>query len=301
MNARDAIGVVIVNYNTGAYLARCVRAVLDSDTAVRVLVVDNASSDDSLKKLRATLPDDTGVGILKNPGNLGYARACNQGAAQLDGETLVFLNPDCEVQTDTLAALRDVLAADPGAGLAGALILNPDGREQRGTRRRLPTPGRALTTFTGLEKTGLGGVNLGGAPMPDAPLPVEAVSGALLCLRREAFEAVGGFDPGYFLHAEDLDLFARLAAAGWGVLFVPAARAVHALGVSSASAPLKTWWHKHAGMQRFYRAHLAPDQSIVTRGLVTAGIWLRWALLLPLVLLRALIRRGPPADFDPGS
>lgn len=300
MNSADVTGVVIVNYNTGAWLPRCVQAVAESAGAgpIEVVVVDNASTDDSVERLCAALPVVTPVEVIRNTANTGYARACNQGAAQTHAETLVFLNPDCIVEANTLTVLRRALDEDSAAGLAGAMILDKDGSEQRAVRRRLPTPGRALSTLSGMERLGVGGVNAASEPLAENPVEVEAVSGALLCLRRRAFDAVNGFDEDYFLHCEDLDLFARLQGAGWKVLLVPAARAMHGLGVSSASAPLKTWWHKHLGMHRFYRRHLAAEQSLLMRWLVPAGIWLRWVAFMPGVAIRSLGARRP-SDPNP--
>ncbi len=297
MNTTDATGVVIVNYNAGNWLPRCVEAVAESAGPVEIIVVDNASTDDSVERLCAALPMAARVEVVRNTANTGYARACNQGAAQTEAFTLVFLNPDCIVESDTLAILRRALDEDSRAGLAGALILDPGGSEQRAVRRRLPTPGRALSTLSGLERLGVGGINAASDPLPAHPVEVEAVSGALLCLRRQAFDAVGGFDEDYFLHCEDLDLFVRLRAGGWKLLLVPAARAMHGLGVSSASAPLRAWWYKHLGMHRFYRRHLATQQSWPVPWLVLAGIWLRWALLMPWVAVRSL-GAHQPADPD---
>lgn len=295
MNTAGVTGVVIVNYNAGAWLPRCVQAVAASAGGVEIVVVDNASTDDSVECLCAALPMAAPVEVIRNTANTGYARACNQGASQTDAGTLVFLNPDCIVESDTLTTLRRALDGDDLAGLAGAMILDTDGSEQRAVRRRLPTAGRALSTLSGLERFGIGGIYPHDA-FPENPVEVEAVSGALLCLRRRAFDAVNGFDEDYFLHCEDLDLFARLQLAGWKVLLVPAARAMHGLGVSSASAPLRTWWHKHLGMHRFYRRHLAAEQSLPMRWLVPAGIWLRCFAFMPWVALRSLGGHRQPVD-----
>ncbi len=297
MNATDVTGVVIVNYNAGNWLLRCVQAVAASTRGVEIVVVDNASTDDSLERLSDALPLPVTVEVIRNTSNTGFARACNQGAGQTEASTLVFLNADCVVESDTLGFLRQALDENSDAGLAGALILDPDGAEQRAVRRRLPTTGRAFSTLSGLESVGISGVNVADELLAAGPVEVEAVSGALLCLKREAFAAVNGFDEDYFLHCEDLDLFVRLRAAGWKLLLVPAARAMHGLGVSSASAPLATWWHKHLGMHRFYRRHLAAEQSPPARWLVFAGIWLRWVLFAPWVAIRSLGARQPP---DPG-
>lgn len=280
----NGIRCVVVNFNAGRMLTRCVADLLDQDPS-DVVVVDNASDDDSLSRLEADLSDPGRVRIIRNDENRGFASACNRAAADADSEYLAFVNPDCRVPSGTLAALRGALAARPDTALAGAWVVDPDGSEQRGTRRRLPTPWRALTTFSGLERLAgrwpaLAGVNRPRAPAPGATA-VEAVNGACFLVRTRDFREVGGFDTGYFLHCEDLDLFKRLADRGRGLCLVPDARVVHEQGTSSRRVPVRVAWHKHRGMMRYLFAHHARgrDRLWLVPGLI--GLWLHFLLVLP--------------------
>ncbi len=275
---------VIVNYNAGRWLNDCVAALLQSSLAVRIRVADNASEDSSLDAL-LELEAGGRIVIERNSSNLGFGVACNRALTAASERFFLLLNPDCLVEADTVARLTEALDADPAAGLAGALIVDADGREQRASRRRAPTLKRTLCTFLGLERLGLEGVNVR-APLPVGPCEVEAVSGALLLVRADCFRAVGGFDESFFLHCEDLDLFARARRAGWKVLFVPSARARHAKGVSQRGRRLSAERHKHAGMVRYFRRHLAPSAAPPVRWLWPALVWTRFALLTPLLWWR---------------
>lgn len=291
MTATDC---VVVNYNAGRRLADCVRDLLLQKPPVSVTVVDNRSTDGSLERLKGLAADGGRLRVLRNDANVGYAAACNRGAGQGDAEFLAFVNPDCRLSPSVLDRMRRTLAADEGAALAGALVVDPDGGVQRGTRRRLPTPWRALMTFTGLERfarrwPGLRGVHEAGAS-PREPIRVEAVNGACLLMRRSAFEALGGFDERYFLHCEDLDLFRRLREAGWGVLLAPV-RITHYRGTSSRTAPGWVHWHKHASMLRYLLRHHAHARDWLWLPLACAGIVLRLVLLWPAAWLAGRRKR----------
>ena len=115
---------------------------------------------------------------------------------------------------------------------------------------------------------------------------VEAVSGACMFLPRRVFDALGGFDEGYFLHVEDLDLCRRVRDAGYAVAIAHAVKARHVQGSSSRRRPLFVAWHKCRGMWRYFRKFDPAARNVVLRGIVFAGLWLRFALMAPFVLLR---------------
>lgn len=298
-----ALSVLIVNFNGGPWLTHCVESVLDSEQASEILVGDNGSHDDSLAQLAALLarhPDGARCRVLPNGANLGFARAVNRLLAQARGDHLLLLNPDCVVSAAALRATRQVLEADPGCGMAGCLIVNPDGSEQRGCRRRLPTVRTALfRSFPFLRR--LAGADLSpealdfdltGTPLPAAPKAIEAISGAFMMIRRDALDRVGPMDEGYFLHCEDLDWCQRFAAHGYRILFVPGVSILHRQGTCSAGRPLRVEWHKHRGMLRYFRKHHGASQPGLTL-LVAAGIAVRLLLTVVRQVLRG--RRSGPA------
>ena len=186
--------------------------------------------------------------------------------------------------------MRSALEDHPDAALAGPRVVGAEGSVLRGTLRRFPDPMRSLMTVTGLWRLErrhprFRGVEIG-PDLPGTTVEAEAVSGACMLVRGDALRSLGGMDAAYGLHCEDLDLMFRLRQAGRPSLFVPSARVVHQQGVSSGSRPLWVHWQKHRGMQRFFRKFQAGAYPAPRRWLVIAGIWLRYAVTLPLTLIR---------------
>lgn len=249
--------VVIVNFKAGHLLNHAVGSVLRSPAVKHVFVIDNASTDASLNLLAAA-PGDR-VTIVRNATNLGFATACNIGLARSDAEFVLLLNPDCCAEEGAVERLIDVLASSQGAGMCGPLLLNPDGSEQAGGRRVVPTPWRALVRVLGLWRLqrlapqAFSDFVLHRDPLPDQPIEIDAISGACMLVRRSGLVEVGPLDEEYFLHCEDLDWCMRFRQRGWRILFVPDAKVVHEKGVSSAGRPVKAEFYKHRGMIRFYR------------------------------------------------
>ncbi|MGH9579201.1 MAG: glycosyltransferase family 2 protein, partial [Terriglobales bacterium] len=177
------------------------------------------------------------------------------------------------------------------AGMASCLVVNPDGSEQVGCRRMVPTPWRSMVRVLHLHQViknhpRIQPFSLTGLPLPRAPEPVEAISGAFMFLRREAFESVGLMDEGYFLHCEDLDWCMRFRQAGWKILFVPHVRIVHWKGLSSKAHPVVVEYHKHRGMVRFYNKffrHQYPRALMVP---VVSAVWLRFVAKTGWIVLR---------------
>lgn len=275
--------VVIVNYNAGKLLADCVSSVVVADVA-RVIVVDNDSTDGSLKHLERVVENEK-VLVILNGNNLGFAKACNIGADAATSHYLLFLNPDCVLEPDAVFQLHEVLAAGSDVGMVGGLLLNPDGTEQGGGRRAVPTPWRSFVRAFGLYRFAhrwprlFFDFYLHKQPLPDQPIEVEAISGACMLVKREAMEDVGPWDEDYFLHCEDLDWCMRFRQKGWKVMFVPCARLTHTLGTCSRSRPIFVEWHKHKGMVRFYRKFFRHQYPGVLMGLVAVGVWVHFGVV----------------------
>ena len=288
-----AVAVVVVNFNAGDALARCVESVFAQGLPVCVVIVDNASADGSAERVEELYGRRNDLRVLHNETNIGFARAVNQAASDpacRDAGFLLILNPDCEFMPGALRTLVDALQSRAGAGLAGPLVVDRHGQAMRGTLRRFPDPWRSLMQFSGLWQLGRRWPAFQGvepvAELPAAITETEAVSGACMLVRREAFDRLGGLDARYGLHCEDLDLMYRLREQGQSSLFVPAARVYHLQGLSSRSRPLWVHWQKHRGMQRFFTKFQAERYALPLRWAVVAAIWARFALTLPLVLLR---------------
>ncbi|MEM9303878.1 MAG: glycosyltransferase family 2 protein [Pseudomonadota bacterium] len=274
---KPAVDALIVNYNAGDWLARCATSLVAQ--VRRIIVVDNASTDGSLSGLPASAE------VIRNGANRGFAAALAQAAESSDAPAVLLANPDLHVAPGAVAAMVDVLDGQPSAGIVGARVLDPDGSDQRAGRRRTPTPARAAVAMLGLDRLGGEGVEIR-EPVPGAPVTVDAVSGALVLVRRTCWDALEGYDPGYFLHCEDLDFFRRAADAGWSTWYQPAARAEHVKGVSQRGRSRLSERHKRDGMIRYFRRFDA-----ATMGSLPAAAWvllirLHYLLRLPLLAWR---------------
>jgi len=286
--------VIIVNFNCGALLTDCVRSILASSVPVEVFVSDNGSVDSSIQQLQQEIDDDR-LQVIMNEKNLGFAKASNIPLPATTGDFLLFLNPDCLIQADTIAAMQDAVEKHPDAGMAGCLLRNTDGSEQAGCRRRVPTPVRTLVRILYLDRPfpflREKGMLLYKEALPDAPQTVEAISGAFMLVRRTAVEDVGLMDEAYFLHCEDLDWCMRFRMKGWKVLFVPAVEAMHIKGACGINRPIRVEWHKHCGMVRFYRKFFRHQYPALLMWLVICAVWTRFFAIASFTSTRKLARR----------
>ncbi len=273
------VDVAIVNYNAGDWLARCIESLRpDRAGEPNVIVVDNGSSDASLQALDDAAPGRDGLTVDRLDRNTGFAAGVNRAAGHASREFLLILNPDCLLAPAVLARLVEELDDHPEAALVSGKVLDCNGKEQRGSRRRLPTPRRVIG-----EMLRLGGerIDRTGTPAPQSSVEVEAVSGACMLVRRNAFVELGGMDERYPLHFEDLDLFARLRAAGWTLRWVPGVEIVHAGGRSSGTRPVGVLWAKHRGLWRYLARHCGEAWPAWQRPLWFVALILHAAIRTP--------------------
>ena len=290
-----SVCVVIVNYNGGATLTECVRALLASTVKVGIIVSDNGSQDTSIAYLRASVTDAPQLLIVENGENLGFAKANNVALARCRNDYVLVLNPDCIVEPDALERMIEVMEQHPEAGMGTCLIVNPDGSEQAGCRRMVPTPWRSMVRVLHLHRIirnhpRFRSFTMADLPLPRAPEPVEAISGAFMFARREALETVGLMDDNYFLHCEDLDWCMRFRQAGWKILFVPQVRVMHWKGLSTKANPMRCEYHKHCGMVRFYRKFFRHQYPGALMILVVMAVWLRFFAKIGWMMVRKFLR-----------
>ncbi len=253
--AKPNISVVMVVYRTGSALADSIRHVLDEPLVDEFVIVDNGSSARDADMLRALSLTEPRVLLQQGHGNVGFARGANMGAATAKGEYVIFINPDANLQPGCIAALVTAFRGQPVPTVVGARVMNTDGTEQRGGRRGEVTPITTLLSFGHLTRrySKLSGfeIHRETEPLPISPVPMPTISGACFALRRSDFEALDGFDEGYFLHVEDIDLCWRARQAGGEVIFQPKAQVVH-LGHTSLEHPVKVEFHKGVGLSRYF-------------------------------------------------
>ena len=229
--ATCAVSVVIVSYNVAALLASAIDSVLaDVERAGisgEVIVVDNASQDNSATTVRASFPN---VRLIENATNVGFGRAANQGMLAAAGEVVVVLNPDASVQPGFFSAIRDHLTQEPRVGLLGPHLMQADGTTQPSCRRSY-TLATAFLESTPLqwwfgETSALQRFYCRDLDATQSA-QVDWVAGACLVVRRAVLQAVGGFDPRFFMYFEETDWCRRIRDAGWDVAYFPGARVLH--------------------------------------------------------------------------
>jgi len=273
----EPIAVVVVSHESAATIDDCLARLRGAVGIAEIRVVDNGSRDGTLDIVQRHALADPRLRFVANPDNPGFAVACNQGAHDSRAPWLAFVNPDCLVEAETLSRLQAHALDAGGDVLLGADLVDEAGRRDGAARRRDPDFA-AMLASRGARDLSL--------PV-DAARPlqrVDAVSGALMLLPRTLFARIGGFDEGYRLHVEDLDLCRRVREAGAVVAVANGVRVVHVRGVSSRARPVFVEWHKHRGLARYFGRFEAPRLGIARRATVYAAIWVRF----PFAALRSL-------------
>lgn len=279
------IDAVVVTYQSASTIDDCLQRLRNALGVAAIRVVDNASTDGTLVIVQRHALADPRVRFIANPDNPGFAVACNQGARAGTADWIAFVNPDCLVERDTLSTLH-ALAAPHGVML-GADLVDEDGVRDVSARRRDPDFSEMLRRGLRIERAASSRAALAVARDDAVQLQwVDAISGALMLLPRTLFERVGGFDEGYRLHAEDLDLCRRVREAGGRIAVANDVTVVHVRGVSSRSRPVFVEWHKHRGLWRYFRRFEAARHGAGLKLAVFAAIWLRF----PLAALRAVLQ-----------
>jgi N-acetylglucosaminyl-diphospho-decaprenol L-rhamnosyltransferase len=232
MNAR--VDVVVVSYNSRETLRACVEPLVGAP-GVTVIVVDNESPDRSLDVV-----SDLPLRAIESGRNGGFGFGCNVGVAAGDAPFVLFLNPDARLQAEDLGRLVAVLEAEPDVTLVGPRLLEDDGTVVQ-SQRRFQTAGSTWAQALFLHRVVRAKWANEIVTEPESyarPGYPDWVSGACMLVRREALEAIGGFDEGFFLYGEDMDLGARIRAAGGRVRFEPGATAHHEGGHSAPRTSL---------------------------------------------------------------
>jgi len=230
---------IVVTWNSAAHVAACLdsieRAGAESRLRMETIVVDNASADGTAALVRARFPRAC---VVESPRNVGFGAGANLGLARARGLQILLLNPDAALEPGALVALRQRLADDPRLACVGPRYLRPDGGCER-AGRRFPSVGAAIVDGTILERwlrraAVMRSYYMDGAA---AGAPADWLHGACLLFRQAALQQVSGFDPGYFMYAEELDLQWRLRRRGWRCAEAPAAMVRHHGGASADQDP----------------------------------------------------------------
>lgn len=223
------VSIIIVNWNTKGFLVDCIDSIPSACGALpyEVIIVDNASIDGSSGFIKERYPC---VKLIENQENLGFAKACNQGAKISSGNYLFLLNPDTILYKEAVSRLVGFMEEEPLAGAVGPQLLNREG-ELEDSVRRFPTMCRLLVRDTILGKF-IKVPRFQYSLSMDRASIVDQVSGAGLLVRRQLWERLGGMDERFFMFYEDVDLCRRIKDMGYNAFYLPTAKVIHLGGGS---------------------------------------------------------------------
>lgn len=248
------LSILIVNWNTRDLLAGCLES-LPQAVGVRpyeIIVVDNGSTDGSTAVVRACYPE---IHLVENRENLGFVRATNQAIAISRGRFLLLLNSDTVAPPESLARMVEFMDHHPDVGACGPKLVNPDGSFQASYAHFPTLLSESLSVF-GLNRRLYGPYHPSPPPRPDdRPGPVDWLPGACLLLRRQAIEAIGPLDEGFWMYSEDTDLCYRIHRAGWKVYYLPDVEIIHLGGASSRQCRPESVGRLYRSKMRFFRKH----------------------------------------------
>ncbi len=269
----ERTAALIVNYNTGDVLLRCLRMLRPTRPGLEAIVVDNGSTDGVIE---TSGPEFGATTVVEAGRNLGFGRGINLAARQTERDYLLILNPDCFIEPDSIARMAAALSRDPNLGFVGPRIDLESGRPDHACLRNDPDPLGALIYFSRLPRLfpgrpGFNRYSLAHADY-DAEQELRAGTAACLLIRASAFRAIDGFDEAFFMYGEDLDLCRRLWDVGRPGRYVPSARALHLKGEASRKQSGRMLVEFHRAMWTYYRKHEQPHHVPPVNWVVAAGI-----------------------------
>lgn len=259
------LSIVIVTYNSQSVISECLESIIEQ-TAVdyKILVVDNASQDDTCRQVEKRFPQ---VCLMRNKENLGFATACNMAIERSEGRHVVLLNPDAQVLDGALDKMVAFLDEHPRYGMVGPKLIRPDGSIQMSGSRRF------LGSWWDISKRQIGG-RFGFSLdrhhlMKDwdrlTSREVEALNGACMMVRREAIEAAGMLDPHFFLMLEDIEWCRRVWEIGWPAYYYAEAEVLHRLGHATKSVSHKVFVESCIGSHYYLKTYYGSVQAEIYR------------------------------------
>ena len=260
------LAVIIVNYNTQAWLARCLRSLERQSIRdqIEVIVVDNASSDDSARMVGSEFPD---CDLVCLDDNIGFGAANNAGAREATAPILLILNPDTEVPEGAIEEFLAVFESHPELAIAAGTIYDGDGELERSTGSFPTIISLLLDRFLAsvpVLRGSLGACSARHWTGFDTEREVDWATAACLWVRKKTFDAVGGFDESIFMYYEDVDLCFRARQAGFGrPRYFPCGAIVHRRNKAPVSGDRKRM--QRDGLRRFVRARYRRVRYPITR------------------------------------
>jgi len=299
-SSAPCVSVVSVTYHTGTVLFTMIASILAQPQVLELVLVNNGNPDAVVEQLLAMAKAEPRLIVQTGQGNVGFATGTNRGARLATGAFILVLNPDCIAGEGFVAGMltqwHRLRTQHPQPLLLSCRILDAQGKEQSGSRRALLTPWRAFSEVFGLYKIApnhpwFQRFKWHEAALPTENLEVPATSGALMLLSKNDYWGVGGFDEGYFLHVDDLDLCLRFTRNGGKVFFTPHVCVTH-VGATSQAPKYVVERHKTRSFVRYFFKNFSHTTPRLFLYLVAAGVWLRFFVLMAKQALRQAISRS---------
>jgi GT2 family glycosyltransferase len=281
--AQCVLSVIIISYNTRQMTLDCLRSLYEDlgDLPAEVFVVDNASTDDSVAAVREAY---TSARVIANANNVGFGAANNQAMRLATGELIMLLNSDAFPKPGAIKALIEYLRQHPAVGVVGPKLLNADGSTQQSCFR-FPSPGQCWRENFWISALSGDHAVLGDyRHWPhDRERNVEWIVGACMLLRKQVYEATGGFDERFFMYSEETDWQRRIRDTGWEIAFYPQAVVTHFGGASGAHDRVKVSRYFFDSLDRYELKHHGVIGLISLRVAMVLGCLMRgvlWSLAL---------------------
>lgn len=277
------VSVVIVSYHTGPVLWHTMESVILQEALQELIIVDNGNPEGPKERLEEMARYNPKIHLIRGQQNVGFAAGCNLGVNAAQGKYVLLLNPDCILSENALSSMCDILEKYPEVAVVGPRIINPDGTEQRGSRRMLLTPFTALVELLKLHKLFprsryFSSFHQHNIPLSsESPVVVPAISGACMFMKRRTYERFGGFDERYFLHVEDLDFCYTLHQHYEKILFVPQILVMHHLSTSNVPNAVVEK-HKAKSFIRYFYKHFKGRTNFLLLWALTLGVYMRYYL-----------------------
>lgn len=280
------LSVVIVNYRTFELTKNTVNSILDYEYpfSVEVFVVDNASGDDSLAKLKDYFKDR--VRFIASKENNGFAAGNNQALRLAKGRYQLLLNSDTVVWENTLESIYDYMEGNPDVGACGCRVLLEDGELDKACKRSFPNVKNSFfRLFHVPTKSKDDNYNLTDLP-DDEVYEIDCLTGAFMFMRKEALDEAGLLDETFFMYGEDIDLCYRIKKSGWKIVYYGKSKITHLKGASSKKQKSKLIYEFYRAMYIYYNKHHAGESVFLVNWVVYLGIALLCVLKLFLNLFK---------------
>lgn len=257
------LSIIIVSYNVCDLLRDCLHSIYQQNMTItfEIIVVDNASEDNSVAMVDAEFPE---VNLIANEDNIGFAGGNNLGLKQVRGRDIVLVNPDTIVEDNTLQNLVEYLDEHPSVGAVAPCVFFPDGSYQKVTTGYLHSPTRDFVHAFRLDVIFpfLQGRYLANRDYQLTEIEVEWISGVCFMIRQEIFETLGGLDTSYFMYLEDVEFCVRIRQNGWKIMFLPTTSIKHYQGASSQKGQISSVNRSFESLDFFYKKYYSHRQIV---------------------------------------